>query len=317
MTGSPRRLKDDPDFRWETGCDLADEGFAVGGYDLPSMRAKVLAQVTPPSGGAPLKVPAAGWSATWFAAAAALVGVGGLAGLWVVAGLSTSDAAPPAPQGPVVEQPSPVVPAPTLPPEAPVAPIDGAVAPVERADAAAPVEVPPTEAPSDAVPVEAPSVPLVAPPPLVDDEDAAADADAAVVEPSAPAAPEVGGAPPSTLEAELAAYDRATAALAGGDAAAARDAFRAYLSAYPQGRLAPEASFGLLGALVSLGDHRAVETLAASLLGEDALQARHGDVLRIRAENLVWLGECDRALELAASLSSRERADVRRACRRR
>ena len=43
MTRGPRRLKDDPDFQWETGCNLADEESRVGQYDLAGIRDRLVA----------------------------------------------------------------------------------------------------------------------------------------------------------------------------------------------------------------------------------------------------------------------------------
>jgi hypothetical protein len=42
----PRRLRDDPDFKWETGCDLADEGLVARGYDHERGRMRLLAAVS-------------------------------------------------------------------------------------------------------------------------------------------------------------------------------------------------------------------------------------------------------------------------------
>ncbi|MEQ1502970.1 MAG: hypothetical protein ABMB14_12105 [Myxococcota bacterium] len=43
MTVGPRRLNDDPDFKWETGCDLSDERGLVGDYDLAGLRSRLVA----------------------------------------------------------------------------------------------------------------------------------------------------------------------------------------------------------------------------------------------------------------------------------
>ena len=45
MSRGPRRLLDDPDFKWETGCDLADEGSVVGDYDLTAAKDAVMERV--------------------------------------------------------------------------------------------------------------------------------------------------------------------------------------------------------------------------------------------------------------------------------
>ena len=320
MTGSPRRLRDDPDFRWETGCDLADEGFAVGGYDLPSMRASVLAEVTPPSQGAPLK-PAPRWQGWWAGLAAGVAVtllVGG--GAYVVSSTSPASGpiagesvdAPPSPEPTDVPAAPPTVVSPT---EEAAAPVPSMPAPEEaRAEGAPSPALPPTEAP--------------APPPEVAEEPPSPEAVDAATEPATDGVAEASpptdaatqtpaAAPPSGLRAELEAYDRGVHALGDGELPTARAAFERYLADWPEGRLRDEASLGLLRTLVQLGDHAAVEAIAVTIQEQPSLAARRDEVVRMRAENLVWLERCDLALELAGTLPSRDGADVRRACRRR
>jgi hypothetical protein len=119
----------------------------------------------------------------------------------------------------------------------------------------------------------------------------------------------------SDLAAEVAMYDAATERLGGGDAAGAADAYRAYLEAYPQGRLVVESQLGLLRAQVVLGPSDAVESLAVQLLSDERLGARHDELRRMRADNLVLMGRCDDALAVARDLPSRDAGPIRRACR--
>lgn len=303
MSEGPRRLRDDPDFAWETGCDLADEAFAVGGYDLPAMKGRLLAEVSPPSVGAPLKAasPLGGWVPV-LGAAVALLAVGGVVGAWLAGAPSELPPAVPV----VVEAPTP-------------SPVVAVQAPVVAPEAAVPVPAPveavapsPKAVPVAAEPVAAPAVPTV--------DVAAGGLDEA---PEAPQArptvePTVdGGTSSGGLAEELALFETASAAALAGDDRAAAEGFEAYRERYPQGSLLDEADLGLLRARVALGDHEGVERLAASLVERPGLEPLRDGLQRTRAENLVWLQRCEEALELVASLPTREGADVRRACRRR
>jgi len=312
MSGAPRRLRDDPDFTWETGCDLADEAFAVGGYDLPAMKGAVLAEVQAPSAGAPLKVASRGMM-SWVGAGVVVGGVllvGGLLWAWSTGpSVQTAavDVAPmvASPPAPAVLPGVPPVTAPAAAPE--VVPAGGAVpvggAAAERVEA--PV-APATQRERREIPAEAEGSPASTAPstePGQVEPDSAPDA--------AAEAPPVSG-----LAAELAAFDAAAGALSDGRPGEAALGFEAYLATYPSGRLLDEAELGLLRARVDLGDHEGVEVVAARLQERPSMALRRGEILRTRAENLVWLERCDDAVALVASLPARERADVRRACRR-
>lgn len=309
MSGAPRRLRDDPDFSWETGCDLADEAFAVGGYDLPAMKGAVLAEVQAPSAGAPLKAASRG-AMSWGGAGLVVGGVllvGGLLWAWssgpsveaAAVQVAPMVASPPAPASVPAVAPAAGPTAPAAAPEVvgPVGP-----APVERVEAPA---APAMEAERSELPAEAEASPAATTPPEPGHDEPAPAPDAAAEAP-----------PLSGLAAELAAFDAAAGALSDGRPGEAALGFEAYLATYPSGRLLDEAELGLLRARVELGDHEGVEVVAARLQERPSMALRRSEILRTRAENLVWLKRCDDAVALVASLPARERADVRRACRR-
>jgi hypothetical protein len=294
MNDGPKRLRHDPDFAWETGCDLSDEAFVLGGYDLPAMRAKVLVEVLPPSLGAPLR-PAAPVR-PWFAVlagggvvAAALIAVGFWSASDVPPSATQPDASPaivaPTPWPVAPEAPSSVAPVVASPPAASAAP----VAAPQRAERVEPAEVP----------SEVESVAVVDDPPV---------ATAPAAQPSAPA-------PAGTLADELRAFDAARDAASDGRVADARRGYDDYLARYPHGRLRQESEVGLLFALVDLGEHAAVDVLAGRLANDPAMSSRHAEILRVRAENLVALGRCSDAITIIKDLPARDGADVRRACR--
>ncbi|MEM6927183.1 MAG: hypothetical protein AAF602_09655, partial [Myxococcota bacterium] len=107
MSRGPRRLMDDPDFQWETGCNLRDESVLTEGYDLGSLREAVLARVPEVGDGVPPIRPRRGWR--W--------GVGGLVGLstvtafWLGTQFGGLDLETPAnPEAPPAAAPTPVEP---------------------------------------------------------------------------------------------------------------------------------------------------------------------------------------------------------------
>jgi len=322
MSTPPRRLKDDPDFLWETGCDLADEAFAVGGYGLPGLRANVLAATQPPSAGAPLRSTRSWSVAAKIGGVLALLGLGGLAGVGMIP--VATDATP------VDTTVAPVA----APIEVDVTPVSGAVGVDEALDAKDDLS------PGHDAPVVGPSEDAVAPTavparPVPVARPASGQGDAPMEDLGGDAAVPSGGAPDvvaahiphgsgvdeptthpvSTLAAEVAMYDRATDRLAGGDADGAILEYQSYLERYPDGRLVMESELGLLRAQVAVGPSEAVETLAVRLLADGDLVAKHIELRRMRADNLVLLGRCDDALAVARDLSSRDAAPIRRACR--
>lgn len=324
MTRGPRRLKDDPDFKWETGCDIEDEARVVGTYDLETSRSRLLAAVAllPPvtvGDGVPTVRPG---SSAWKIALRPVVGaitgallVGGAYWLGVRAGTdgeaaptavpseSVRPAAPetvqaaPAPQG--IEAPA-ARPEPTLAP--PILKERGAgmrAAPIERdpidggaSDAALPATdavstVPGFEGGASGT-GESSDSPLGAPAPPVEAE--------------------------SQFKAEFAILDPANDALDAGRYGDARKGYERYLARFPNGKMTVEAQWGLLKSL-SADDAAGTEVLAAQLQDLPAFSARREDILRLRAESLVHLDRCDDALLVAEGLSSRSAAEIKRACR--
>ena len=254
MSTPPRRLRDDPGFLWETGCDLADEAFAVGGYDLPSLRARVLAETQPPSGGAPLRAARGGAVGAAVAGALLLLGLG--------AGIATVLApSGPATQGEGLEPPAPADVAPVVPAlvEGPPSPPSGPPweepsqgGTPDAAPAAPPSPPRKVEAASEAPPSARPAstaAPVAAPEPaagvgVVPPDDLGGGPDAAVGAPPPPVASVASGegasAPASTLAAEVAMYDQACERLASGAAGEAVAGYERYLQRYPNGRAAAE-----------------------------------------------------------------------------
>lgn len=301
MSRGPRRLMDDPDFQWETGCNLRDESALVEGYDLGGLREAVLARLPEVGDGVPPIRPRRGWR--W--------GVGGLVGLSTVtafwlgtqfAGVGAPVITPEAPPAATQETP-------------PVAPVRPEVAePVPE-----PIEARAIEAPAEVVPdvpepivrrVTRPVATPVAEP--IDDAGSAEDPTDAVAE----AVPEPERAP-SRLAAEMAVYEPAADALAAGDASVAAVGFRSYLAKFPEGTLRVEAELGLLWALHQLGDAARTERWAAALVDRPAHAKDRDDIRELQAQALVRLGRCEDALEAVDGLPSRVVGPIRRACRRR
>ncbi len=338
MSIPPRRLKDDPGFLWETGCDLADEAFAVGGYGLPGVRANVLAATQPPSAGAPLRATRTWSVAAKIGGALALLGLGGLAGVGLVSVATApapveSPVAPVAAPAEVVAAPAEVVAAPT---EVAAAPAEVLTAPVLEVDEGLDAHDEATEG-DEALVIRPAAAPIAIPtPPAPVAPPASGQGDAPLEDLGGPSVPAVGSAevpeaaapaqhpvgvdtvatrPASTLAAEVAMYDGATERLAGGDADGAILEYQRYIERYPKGRLVTESELGLMRAQVALGPSEAVEALAIRLLTDGDLASRHDDLRRMRADNLVLLGRCGDALAVARDLPSRDAAPIRRACR--
>ncbi|MEQ9500069.1 MAG: hypothetical protein RIT81_24555 [Deltaproteobacteria bacterium] len=126
------------------------------------------------------------------------------------------------------------------------------------------------------------------------------------------------GAPPaSDLAAQLDAYERAQRLLGDGDAAAAIDAFAAYLAAYPDGRLRTEARLGQLHALFAAERFTQAAATAEGLRGGALAAHRRRDVERVLGESRAMLGACD-AADVAlkrAGTSGEERARIIARCR--
>lgn len=339
MTRGPRRLKDDPDFKWETGCDIEDEARVVGGYDLDTSRSRLLAAVallpavTVGDGVPTVRPGASAWKAAIRPVVGAVTGAMIVAGSYWMgtrAGTDESDTPPEAPteqraaQAPA--RPARVIPAVGAPAGgAPVATAPGHVSRSEtlgsRAileDRTEPMPVSPTPAarpapvPADDGTAEVePSVPASAPA-MASELDARIGGTA-----EAPAGEVVG--PPALRESqfglEKAFLDPADAALDAGRFGDARKVFETYLVRFPEGKMRVEAQWGLLEALQGSGDTAATATMAAQIQDLPSFSARREDILRLRAESLVRLDRCDDALLVAEELASRSAAEIRRACR--
>ncbi|MEN0067209.1 MAG: hypothetical protein AAGA48_34070 [Myxococcota bacterium] len=303
MSRGPRRLMEDPDFKWETGCDLGDEKVLTGGYDLARMRAAVLAGIPAVGDGVPVIRPRRPWG-WWLGGIAGVTAI--VASFWLgtqVSGVGGEEQLPAVAPPEVIEAPVRTPDPEVLRPEAPET-VNVEVS-VEGAPIASPKEVPqvviqPPKAASKSV-VERP---------IVDDGVAAA---VEAPEPAPAAAPPV----ESRLEAEMAVYEPAADALQSGEAAAAARGFREYLAQFPTGTLRPEAELGLLWALHREGDAARTERWAAYLLEQSVHEPHHDDIRELRAQALVRLGRCEEAIASISSLPSRVIGPIRRACRRR
>jgi TolA-binding protein len=319
---APPRLRHDPAFRADTGCDLADEGLAVGGYDLDRGKQRLLAAIAalpPPASG-----PSGGDAPS--APAPATTGGGALgAGSGVVAAVAGGvivlmigalvwlggPSAPTAPVDPApraapatAAAPAPAASAaPELPPEPAAAPPTAlADAPAPRAAAGpAPRAILPAEpAPALTGPVEV--LPTAEPIP-------------AVVGAPIPTDPGPSGPAPSGLQADYQAFLVGDAKFKEGDWKAARAGYEAYLRDFPRGAMEPEARFGLLVALHQSGDAAAAEAQSRMIQDRTEFSSRRQEILRLRAESLVLLNRCEEALSLAEVLASKDAAEVRRVCR--
>ncbi len=305
MSRGPRRLMDDPDFQWETGCNLRDEALLTEGYDLARLRASVLSTVPEVGDGVPLIRARRGLR--WWGLGS-LLGLSTVTAFWLgtqVSGIEL-DAA--------TEEASPTV-APTSPVVVPTPPSAAEIDPeLTPADAPEPA---PQALTAEPVAPRAPSAVSTVPQPSPGGVEAdPAPPEAGPAEPDATdAAAEVVSGGRSRLAAELAVFEPANDALEGGESSRAAIGFREYLAEFPEGRLRPEAELGLLSALHDLGDAARTERWAATLLDEPAHAERRDDIRELRAQALVRLGRCEEALETVDGLPGKVVAPIRRACR--
>ena len=307
MSRGPRRLKDDPDFQWETGCNLGEESVLAQGYDLAAMREAVLARAPVVGDGVPTVRPRASWR--WWIGG--LVGVSTtLTAFWLGTQYTGLENANPPMEQPTIAPPVPRV----APMDAPVAgPPPLSLSP--EGDAARDAPASPTlDEPPAAPPIErrpdvarpAAEVASATPAPVSADPDDGAAVVPTNLERSS-----------SALGDEFAVYDPAQEALQAGDASKAAAGFRAYLERFPEGKLKPDAELGLLWALRDLGDAARTERWAAMLLEQPAHTGSHDAIRELRAQALVRLGRCDEALESLTDAPGRIVGPIRRACRRR
>ena len=301
MNRGPRRLKDDLDFQWETGCNLGDESVLAEGYDLDRLRAAVISSAPVVGDGVPTTYPR--WAWPWWMGG--LVGVSTtVAAFW----LGTQypgrvDTSPPSLEVEVPTDRAPL-PAPPVGVSAEQSgtaelPDVGVVAP-PTVDLVAPRQ--PAEAPSLVPSAVEHTAPRFAED--VDSTDAVVDME-----------PEPGAAPRSRLAAELVVYEPADDALEGDDHDAAAQGFMDYLDQFPEGTLRPYAELGLLKALHSSGDASRTEHWAALLQDQPVHREHRDDIRALRAQALVRLGRCDAAIESLEGLPSRVIGPIRRACR--
>lgn len=296
MTRGPRRLKDDPDFKWETGCDLADESLAVGHYDLPALRGRLLAQVpaAPPilvGDGVPAVRAASsawgGWRLVVGVASAAAVFSGAY---WLGAQSG---------QAPVIIGPAPVeIVAPPSASEGPAPappPAPAAAAPTPEASDVRP----PTPREVRASP-PAPAVVAPTPGPEV------------VVAPIAALRPVA--APTSAAQAQIDAFDLARDAYAREDFADAARRFEV-LRKQPNGLFTAESALAQIHSLFALGDAQATLALLDEIEHQPALSGKRPELARLRAESLVKLNRCEEALLVAKETPFF--TDLRRLCRQR
>lgn len=350
MTRGPRRLKDDLDFKWETGCDVADEELLVGSYDMPATRSRLLAAVAlaaPSAGDLPsdalpttvgdgmpairpgvgrISASSSGWTVALKPFAAAVTGAFMVAGAyWLGVQSGTSDLPSTAPshetppaqemrlQEPVDVSPASVSPSATSPVIEPVGVIDAqGSADSERIASHS------QKAPAQGKPAQGKASVIESAPIAPSNEMFAAQQAASLPQGTSSAPEEAPMAPvaPSTLDRENNALGIANEALANGDFQEARDLYQDYLVHFPKGRLRDEAQLGRLQALFGLGDKVATEAAARSVQDLPSLSGRRAEILQLRAESLVLLDRCEEALALTEEIPPRAAAEVRRTCRR-
>lgn len=343
MSRGPRRLKEDQDFQWETGCDLADEQLIVGDYDLSGMRQALLEQIEVASAGGvgdgvPVVRSAPGASPRWLAPkplVAALVGLSLLGGGYWLGAQSghgheavATPGADPTPTGRAVPlPPAQLVPSPgqadelDLPPRPDVSERPRALEhakPRPGGSLRAVGEPPPPAASAEGTaegPQQIEAAPAVGLGPSVAPPQGGAGAE--------PPQPVAGSAEPavavtpagSDIPAELRLYDPADDALKAGAYRQAVAGFEAYLEAWPEGGLRDEAELGMLRALHGANDAQGTAALAERLQHRSALSGHREEILRLRAESLSVLGRCKDALWVAEDLPARIAGPIKRSCR--
>ncbi|MEQ1564623.1 MAG: tetratricopeptide repeat protein [Myxococcota bacterium] len=320
MTRGPRRLKDDPDFKWETGCDVANEDLLVGQYDLPGLRSRIVAAaaVATPLADPPVtvgdgvpgvkEVARSGWVRP--VAGLAIGALVFLGAYWLGAQSGFGTEVGPVEPAPPIAAPAPVGTSDEGAPTSAVPDLAPAAVGTSEGSGAAPAA---RVAVQDRVTVEsAPAVVRTALEPV-----ALATAPVAAP-PQAPAGTADEAAPRSgvsDLPAQQAAFDAAQGALSDGRYRDAQSGFEAVLERWPTGALAIESEVGLLHALWGSGDYTATLAQAEKIQKLPALSSRGAEITRLRAESLVLLNRCEEALLVAEQLSDRRGADIRKACR--
>jgi hypothetical protein len=336
MTRGPRRLKDDSDFQWETGCNLEDEKLVVGDYDLAGMRSRIVAGVLATGvaastaviigDGVPVVARAAGWS--FATVVKPVLGAAGgaavLAGAYWLGVQSRSPETLPEPEiaaihgpaspghGPASPGHGPASPGYT-PPEMP-APAALSTGPLVPGRTVEPIG----ERPADAGVATEDSVPVASAPLRTTPEESAP----AEVEPAGTASEQPlswerpGIVPPaSDVPAQKTMLYAADDAMGRGDYADAAQLYTDLIHKWPNGVLWVEAELGLLNAR-SLGqDYVGTARLAEQIYDDPAFSDKRQEILRLWAESLVQLDRCTEALRLAEELSVRSAAPTRKSCR--
>jgi TolA-binding protein len=341
MTRGPRRLKDDPDFKWETGCDVADEKLLVGEYDLQGTRSRLLAAIalsTPLSGEGPAESPipttvgdgipairpgatATGWSVLKPLAVAVTGAFVVAASYWVGVQVGSDGVAPELAPAEVPVETPPVeasgMSGTSAEAAAPAAEVVATASPQGSAEPELVVSKPSRPASKSVAQVapvkdEPVSAEVVLPSEIVAAQHAAAAVEQTSGTAEAPSAP----APQSTLGVQNEAFRAAESALYAGDYEGALRRYDAYLARFPKGKYQDEVQLGRLQALFGMGDKAATEALARSIQDLPSLSGRREEILRLRAESLVLLDRCEEALLVAGEIPSKAGAEVRRVCRR-
>lgn len=303
---APRRLKDDPSVGDGLRDALLEEEELVDDYDLGALRARVV-------GGTPTAPPGLPRPLRWLAVIAVSGFTAAVVSLWLQ----------PDAQVPIAPVQTPAIQVhPTVDLQTPSRTVetlddgttDAAPAP-DLPTADAPASVPQPSAPQVSVPHAAPSEPVEPPAPAVvagPAADASAETDARPETPPTPAP-----VAPAGLAAELAAYNRGLDAAERGDWRAARDAYTTYLQTWPNGQMTTEGWLGLLTATVESSSPAAAEALASEMLARGGLGSRRTDVILVRAEALVQLGDCDQALHLVEGFRRNDRVNsIKQSCKR-
>jgi len=304
MSG-PRRLRDDPDFQWETGCDLSEEGLVVGDYALADMKGRVLAGAA--GGSASAAAATAAWVKGLLVSGVLVAAVGG-GYLWGRSAIPVSEVnAEPIAEVAVVA----AAPPPTL--STPAVDMPGVV----QAPSAQTAEEPNPQSRAEA----STAAPMSAATPSVDAAPSARATKAVVVAPESAVAMVEDKAPAglSPLRMELADWERSREALAAEDWARAEASLHHYLVTWPEGRLREEAKLALLQCHVELGQPSQVEVLAAEMLAGTLIEGRRTELAVIRAQALLALERCDEVVALLDSerLKGADAGTLRKECRRR
>ena len=295
MTG-PKRLKDDPLFLEETGCDLSAEAELVGSYALESAREVVMNEIATSSAGVAVGVQIKGL----LGLLAILVGGTGL--VWWMQ------------DGPVMDPPTREAVAHVVAAE--VSPIETPVR--EDVKAAVDFAVSESRGPSsqesalqreaEAVRVEADVDPEVtAPEPSEPSTDAVAMVEAP---PRARTAIQMG-----TLASENAVYALIGQQMKAGEYAKARQAMAYSLQQWPEGVHVDGILMTMVECMYRQSKWGEAEKLAELLVDVPGLGHRRTEIVRLRAESLLMLDRCDLAIEVAEEGERSLVAAVKQHCR--